>query len=56
MQEFDLQAVSVSAATATIMEKHAVRVIKDPAVKEVDEPTFAKINGLILGRKGIFPT
>ena len=43
MKESELQAVSVSVASATIMEKTAVRVIKDPAVKEFDEPTFAKL-------------
>ncbi len=46
MKESELQAVSVSAAPATIMEQAAVRVIKDPAVKEFDEPTFAKLKGV----------
>lgn len=41
-----LEAVSVSmssASSAKIMSKNTVRVIKDPAVKEFDEPTFAKL-------------
>jgi hypothetical protein len=46
MKGFELQAVSVSATAATIMKKDAVRVIKDPAVKEFDEPTFAKLKGV----------
>ena len=46
MNGSELEAVSVSVVSATIMEKDAVRVIKDPAVTEVDEPTFAKLNGV----------
>jgi hypothetical protein len=46
MNGFELEAVSVSADSATIMEQDAVRVIKDPAVTEVDEPTFAKLKGV----------
>lgn len=38
-----LQPVSVSMSSAKIMGKETARVIKDPAVKEVDEPTFAKL-------------
>ncbi len=41
-----LQAVSVSMTSAKIMKKDAIRIIKDSAVKEFDEPTFAKLNGV----------
>ncbi len=41
----DLEAVSVSAASQRIGDKEAIRVLKDPAVKEFDEPTFARLKG-----------
>lgn len=44
----DIQAVSVSAASQMIGDKESVRVVKNPAVKEVDEPTFAKLKGVHL--------
>ncbi len=40
-----LEAVSVSMSSAKIMGKNTIRVIKDAAVKEPDEPTFAKLKG-----------
>jgi hypothetical protein len=46
MNESEFQAVSVSAASARIMEKDTLRVIKDPAVTAFDEPTFAKQTGV----------
>jgi hypothetical protein len=46
MNESEFQAVSVSAAPATIMEKYALRVTKDPTVTAFDEPTFAKLKGV----------
>jgi hypothetical protein len=36
----------ISVATATITQQDAVRVVKDPAVTEFDEPTFAKLAGV----------
>jgi hypothetical protein len=41
-----LEAVSVSMSSAKIMGQDTVRVIKDAAVKEPDEPTFAKLKGV----------
>ena len=41
-----LEAVSVSILSANVMGKDTIRVTKDPAVKEVDEPTFAKLKGV----------
>jgi hypothetical protein len=41
-----LQPVSVSMSSAKIMKKDTIRVIKDPAVKEFDEPTFAKLKNV----------
>jgi len=41
-----LEAVSVSMSSAKIMGKDTIRVIKDAAVKEPDEPTFAKLKGV----------
>lgn len=38
-----LEAVSVSMSTASYGGKSAIRLTKDPAVSEVDEPTFAKL-------------
>lgn len=42
----DFQAVGVSVASQRVAEKEAIRVVKDPAVKEFDEPTFAKLKGV----------
>jgi hypothetical protein len=42
MSESEFQAVSVCAYALRIMGQDALQVIKDPAVQEVDEPTFAK--------------
>jgi hypothetical protein len=42
----DLQAVGVSVASQRVAEIEAIRVVKDPAVKEFDEPTFAKLKGI----------
>jgi hypothetical protein len=39
-----LQPVNVSMSVEKGMGKEVVKVIKDPSVKEVDEPTFVKIN------------
>ena len=41
-----LQAVSVSMSSAKIIKKDTIRVVKDPAIKEFDEPTFAKLKGV----------
>jgi hypothetical protein len=41
--EADLQPVSVSVAATNLKEQNAIRVVKDPAVKEFDEPTFARL-------------
>ena len=38
-----LEAVSVSMSTASYGGKSAIRLTKDPAISEVDEPTFAKL-------------
>ncbi|HLG38702.1 MAG TPA: hypothetical protein VI461_03500 [Chitinophagaceae bacterium] len=40
------EAVNVSVSMTRLMGKEAVKVIKDSAVKEFDEPTFAKVNGI----------
>jgi hypothetical protein len=51
--KYKLQANQVSLSKVKIMGKEAVIIIKDSAVKEVDEPTFAKLadmdftNGII---------
>jgi hypothetical protein len=45
LQASDLQPVSVSVASERVAETDAIRVIKDAAVKEFDEPTFAKLKG-----------
>jgi hypothetical protein len=42
MSESEFQAVSVCAYALRFMGHDALQVIKDPAVQEVDEPTFAK--------------
>lgn len=41
-----LEAVNVSMSTEKLMGKEVVKVIKDSAVKEVDEPTFVKLKGI----------
>ena len=41
-----LEAVSVSMSSAKIMGKNTIRVVKDSAVKEFDEPTFAKLKNV----------
>jgi len=41
-----LEAVNVSMSIEKLMGKEAVKVIKDSAIKEFDEPTFAKIEGI----------
>jgi len=45
LKALDLRAVSVSVSETNIAGEKVVRVIKNPAVKEFDEPTFAKVNG-----------
>lgn len=46
IKEADLRAVRVSVAHARVAEREAIRVIKDPAVKDFNEPTFAKLKGV----------
>lgn len=41
-----LQAVKVFMELETFMGKRVVKVVKDPAIKEVDEPTFVRIKGI----------
>jgi hypothetical protein len=41
-----LEAVKVSMAVEKLMGKETVKVIKDSAVKDVDQPTFVKIRGI----------
>jgi hypothetical protein len=41
----NIEAVNASVAATKMMGKNAIKVIKDSAVKEVDEPTFVKIKG-----------
>jgi len=41
-----LEAVNVSVSMTKLMGKEVVKVIKDSIVKEFDEPTFAKVNGI----------
>jgi hypothetical protein len=43
---FNFQAVGVSVAAQRVEAKEAIRVVKDAAVKEFDEPTFAKLKGV----------
>jgi len=45
VKEADLQPVGVSMGSENVMGKDAIRVVKDPAVKEFDEPTFARLKG-----------
>ena len=44
--QYTLTADKVSVSKVKIMSKEAVRVIKDSTVKKVDEPTFARLNGI----------
>lgn len=41
-----LQPIGVSMAIEKVKGKKAVRVVKDSAIKDVDEPTFVKISGI----------
>lgn len=41
----EFQPVNVSASVAMLAGKDALRVVKDAAVKEFDEPTFARLTG-----------
>jgi hypothetical protein len=41
-----LEAVNVSMSIEKLMGKEVVKAIKDSSVREVDEPTFAKIKGV----------
>jgi hypothetical protein len=40
-----VQAVSVSVSETNVGGKEAIRVIKNPALKDFDEPTFARVKG-----------
>ncbi len=40
-----LEAVHVSMSVEKLMNNEVVKVIKDPSIQEVDEPTFVKIKG-----------
>lgn len=44
--EKELEAVNVSMSIERFMGKKVVKVVKDPAVKAVDEPTFVRIKGI----------
>src|SRR5688500_7655506 len=44
-KDADVHEVGVSVFPANVAEKDAIRVVKDPAVKEFDEPTFARLKG-----------
>ena len=46
MKELNFQVVGVSAHLESIMGQEAIQVIKDTSIKEVDEPTFAKLEGI----------
>ena len=46
MKEFNFQAIGVSARLESIMGQEAIQVIKDSSIKEIDEPTFAKLEGI----------
>lgn len=43
---FTLTAVSVSMSKEKVMGKSALKAVKDSKVKEFDEPTFIKVNGV----------
>jgi hypothetical protein len=45
LQVSELQAVGVSVASERVVETDAIRVIKNAAVQDFDEPTFAKLTG-----------
>src|SRR5580700_7798403 len=42
----NLEAVNVSVSVAKMMGKEVIKVIKDPSIKAVDEPTYTKIKGI----------
>jgi hypothetical protein len=42
----NFQAVGVSAASQRVEAREAIRVVKDAAVEEFDEPTFARLKGV----------
>lgn len=42
----EVEAVGVSAVLQTLGDRESIRVVKDPAVKEFDEPTFARLKGV----------
>ena len=42
----NIEAVNVTMSIEKLMDKQVLKVIKDSAVKEVDEPTFVKIKGI----------
>ena len=42
----NLEAVHISLSEEKMMGKDVIKVIKDSMVKDVDEPTFVKINGI----------
>ena len=41
-----LEADNVFMSVEKLMGKEVVRVVKDSAVKEIDEPTFARLKGI----------
>jgi hypothetical protein len=41
-----IEPVNVSVSVEKLMGKKVIKVIKDPGVKEVDEPTFVRINNI----------
>lgn len=45
LKNFQLAAANVSMSTERVMGKVAIRVVKDAAVQEVDEPTFVTLEG-----------
>src|SRR4029078_5118544 len=42
----NIEAVNVTMSIEKLMDKQVLKVIKDSAIKEVDEPTFVKIKGI----------
>lgn len=42
----NLEAVNVSMSIAKLMDKEAIRVVKDSAISKVDEPTFVRLKGV----------
>ncbi len=45
LEKSNLEPVQVSMSLEKLAGKNVVKVIKDPAIKEVDQPTFVKIKG-----------